>query len=157
MTATNLVSTRSSAVGRLAVAFVAAFVVAACTGKPDAPKVPLGGGRTVDSVRALEAAHGFLGPQARTALDSGNTLFRKGAYEEALGQYRAAAALAPQHAAPLFGIYMVARATHNAAMADSALAGIRVRSGSMPVEPHSFSDTALRRLHEGLGRKPSTS
>lgn len=157
MSTMHVDSTRIAALVRLAGALSAVLVMAACTGRSDPPKVPLGRGAAVDSVRALEAAHGFLGPQARTALDSGNALFRKGAYEEALGQYRAAAALAPQHAAPLFGVYMVARATNNAAMADSALAGIRVRSGSMPVVPHSFSDTALRRLHEGLGRKPSTS
>lgn len=157
MTATRFGRTRIAAVPRLAGACAAALVMAACTGRSETPRMPLGRGSAIDSVRAVEAAHGLLGPQAKMALDSGNALFRKGAYEEALGQYRAAAALAPQHAAPLFGIYMVARATNNAAMADSALAGIRVRSGSMPVVPHSFSDTALRRLHEELRRKPSTS
>jgi hypothetical protein len=150
-------STRIAAVARLAGALATSLVVAACSGKSEAPKVPLGRVAAVDSARAIEAAHGLLGPQAKMALDSGNTLFKRRAYAEALGQYRAAAALAPQHAAPLFGIYMVARATNNAAMADSALAGIRLRSGSMPVVPHSFSDTALQRLHEGLRRKPSSS
>lgn len=150
-------STRVAAIRRLAGGLAASLVLAACTGGADAPSVALGRASTADSARAMAAAHGFLGPQARAALDSGNRLFRERAYAEALGQYRAAAALAPQHAAPLFGIYMVARATDNAAMADSALAGIRLRSGSMPVVPHSFSDTALQRLHEGLRRKPATS
>jgi len=157
MSTTRIESTRIAAVARLAAALAASLVVAACSGKSEPPKVPLARGSALDSVHAVETAHGFLGPQAKAALDSGNTLFKKRSYAEALGQYRAAAALAPQHAAPLFGIYMVARATNNAAMADSALAGIRLRSGSMPVVPHSFSDTALQRLHEGLRRKPSTS
>jgi hypothetical protein len=100
------------------VALATSLVAAACSGS-GAPKVPLARG-AADSVRAVETAHGFLGPQAKEALDSGNTLFKQRAYADALGQYRAAAALAPQHAAPLFGIYMVARATNNAPMADSA-------------------------------------
>lgn len=147
---------RIDAAARLAGALATALVAAACSGRSETPKVALAR-VAADSVRAVEAAHGFLGPQAKAALDSGNALFKQRAYADALGQYRAAAALAPQHAAPLFGIYMVARATNNVPMADSALAGIRLRSGSMPVVPHSFSDTALQRLHEGLRRKPATS
>ncbi|HEY7235053.1 MAG TPA: hypothetical protein VH539_12950 [Gemmatimonadaceae bacterium] len=106
---------------------------------------------------ARQQAHALLGPAAKAALDSGNVLFRKKAYAEALGQYRAAAALAPQHSAPLFGIYMVARATNNRAMADSALDGIRRRSGPLPAGPHALPDTALRRMHEALRRKPASS
>lgn len=155
MSVMRIESTCVAAVARLAGALGASLFLAACSG--EAPKTPLGRVATVDSARAVETAHGFLGPQAKAALDSGNTLFKQRAYAGALGQYRTAAALAPQHAAPLFGIYMVARATNNTPMADSALAGIRLRSGSMPVVPHSFSDTALQRLHEGLRRKPSTS
>jgi len=108
---------------------------------------------SADSVaRAEQAAHALLGPAAKAALDSGNALFRKRDYAGALAQYRAASALAPQHAAPLFGIYMVARATNDAAMADSALAGIRLRSGPLPSAPHSLSDSALRQLHDSLRR-----
>jgi len=134
---------------------VGAAVLAACAGailacgnKQDPRRTA-----SADSVaRAEQAAHALIGPAAKAALDSGNALFRKRDYAGALAQYRAASALAPQHAAPLFGIYMVARATNDSAMADSALAGIRLRSGPLPSAPHSLSDSALRRLHDSLRR-----
>ncbi|HSJ62805.1 MAG TPA: hypothetical protein VK922_02750 [Gemmatimonadaceae bacterium] len=62
---------------------------------------------------------------ARAALDSGNRLFSAKAYAAALEQYRRAAALAPEHDAPLFGIVMVANATKDSALADSAAAAMR--------------------------------
>jgi hypothetical protein len=132
-----------------------AIVTVACTTRDEPPKVPLG--RAADSARAEQQAHALLGPAAKAALDSGNVLFRKKNYEEALAQYRAASALAPQHAAPLFGIYMVARATDKRAMADSALAQIRLRNGPLPGAPHTFSDSALRRIHDSLRRRMSSS
>ena len=128
----------------------------ACAGGNDAPKIPLSQAGVSDSSRATEAAHALLGPEARAALDSGNVLFRKQAYAEALAQYRAASTLAPQHAAPLFGIYMVARATNRPAMADSALAGIRLRNGPTTPMPHTFGDSALRRVHQNLGKKATS-
>lgn len=131
-------------------------LVLACTTKDAPPKVPLARSGIADSARAEQQAHALLGPGAKAALDSGNVLFRKKAYEQALAQYQAAAALAPQHAAPLFGIYMVARATNNTAMADSALAEIRRRNGPMPAAPHMLPDSALRRMHDSLRRHRST-
>lgn len=144
--------TRSCTVGSsvlLALAFLG------CSRGDEPPKVPLG--QIADSARARQEAHALLGPAAKAALDSGNLLFRNKAYAEALAQYRAAAELAPQHSAPLFGIYMVARATNNRAMADSALDGIRRRNGPMPAGPHALPDTALRRVHEALQKKPASS
>jgi hypothetical protein len=132
-----------------------AAIVLGCTAKDQPPRAPLG--QVADSLLARQQAHALLGPAAKAALDSGNSLFRKKAYSEALAQYRAAADLAPQHSAPLFGIYMVARATNNKAMADSALDGIRRRNGPMPAGPHDLPDTALRRMHEALRKKPATS
>jgi hypothetical protein len=130
----------------------AAFVMVSCTGQ-DAPKIPLAQGPTLDSARTMEAAHALIGPAAKAQLDTGNVYYRKKAYAEALARYRAASALAPQHAAPLFGIYMVARATHDTAMADSALAGIRLRNGPLPSAPHSLADSALQRMHEIIRKK----
>lgn len=132
-----------------------AIVTVACTTRDEPPKVPLG--RAADSARAEQQAHALLGPAAKAALDSGNVLFRKKNYQGALAEYRAASALAPQHAAPLFGIYMVARATDNRAMADSALAQIRLRNGPLPGAPHTFSDSALRRMHDSIRRRMSSS
>ena len=135
-------------------AILIAATLLACR-KDGPPRVPLG--RIADSLVARQQAHALLGPAAKAALDSGNVLFRKKAYDEALAEYRAAAALAPQHSAPLFGMYMVARATNNKAMADSALDGIRRRNGPMPAGPHALPDTALRRMHEALRKKAASS
>lgn len=133
---------------------VAAGAALACSDRREPPKIPLAK-NVADNANAVEAAHGLIGPAAKAALDSGNVLFRHKAYAAALAQYRAASALAPQHSAPLFGIYMVARATHNPVMADSALAGIRLRSGAMTPVPHVLTDTALQRIHENFRTKPS--
>jgi Flp pilus assembly protein TadD len=140
------------ALGALAIGIVAACSRDANTGKIPLSRTSIG----ADSLRALEAAHALLGPGAKAALDRGNAFFRKSQFAEALTEYRAAAALAPQHAAPLFGIYMVGRATNNTALADSALAGIRLRGGSLSTSPHSFADTALQRIHKGLGKNSSS-
>lgn len=123
---------------RFALLAVATITVSACTTK-DVPKVDLAAKAASDSAALV------LGGSAKVALDSGNALFRAKVYDAALTQYRRAAAEAPQHAAPLFGIYMVARATNNKTMADSAMAGIRARNA---VPPHDLPDSAeLRKIH----------
>jgi len=134
---------------------VAAVTTVACTVKQDAPKKALAQGSLADSARAVAAAHALIGPAAKATLDSGNALYRKKAYVEALAQYRAASTLAPQHAAPLFGIYMVARATNNLTMADSALAGIRLRNGPMAPAPHALSNSVVQRAQAILRKKSS--
>ncbi len=127
------------------------FVAAACKGGA-APKVPLAAAAATDSTAQLVAsAHALIGPEAKAALDSGNALYRRQQYAQALVEYRLASDRAPQHAAPLFGIYMVARATNNLALADSAMVGIRMRNGPLPAAsvsspPHSMSDSALKLL-----------
>jgi hypothetical protein len=62
-------------------------------------------------------------------LDSGNVAFRMRAYPEALRYYRAAAADVPNHPAPWYGILMVAQATGNAVLMDSATQAVAMRSG----------------------------
>ena len=93
-------------------------------------------------------------PEAKAALDSGNQLFRRKAYDQALVQYRRSSELAPQHSAPLFGIHLVAVATKNKALDDSAMAGIRARTGALPGgpsgAPHGTSDSALKALREQM-------
>ena len=132
-----------------------ALVAIACTVTQEAPKIPLSQATADDSARRVAAAHAIIGPAARAALDSGNQLYRRKAYAAALARYREASALAPQHAAPYFGIYMVARATRDTAMADSALAAIRARNGPLPAAPHSVNDSVLQRIHEQIRRKAS--
>jgi hypothetical protein len=134
-----------------------ALAAAACTVREERPKIPLSKVSAADSARRVASAHALIGPAARAALDSGNELFRQKSYAAALARYRAASELAPQHAAPFFGIYMVARATHDSAMADSALAAIRVRNGPMPTTPHSVNDSVLRRIHEQFRSRAPTS
>ncbi len=131
----------------------ASAAAAACTGEK-AAKIPLAQGATLDSTKAMEAAHALLGPDAKAQLDSGNASYRSKDYPGALVHYRAASSLAPQHAAPLFGIYMVARTTRDSVMADSALAGIRLRNGPLPTAPHSLHDSTMKRMHDIIGTKP---
>ena len=137
-----------------------ALLTVACSGGNGAPKVPLAAAATDSSARAMEAAHALLGPAAKAALDSGNVLFRRKAYDQALVEYRLAAELAPQHTAPLYGIRMVAAATNNRALLDSATAGMRARNGSLPAAasgaPHSMSDSALKAFRAQMkkGAKP---
>lgn len=75
--------------------------------------------------RASDAASGDdatrLPLAVRAALDSGNTAMRAKDYTGAIVHYRVAAAGAPQHAAPWFGMHMAARALENASLADSAM------------------------------------
>ena len=138
---------------RWLVVVAAAVAPSACKVRQEAPKIPLAQAAAADSARAVAAAHGGIGPEARAMLDSGNRLFRKKDYAGALVQYRAASALEPQHAAPFFGMYMVARATHDSASADSALAAIRRRNGPMTPVPHTGNDSALQRMHEMIRKK----
>lgn len=142
--------------GRRSWMVFAAAAALGCKAEPVPPKVPLGQTAAADTTHPAPSARAEIGPEARAALDSGNALFRKKAYAGALVQYRAASALAPAHAAPLFGLYMVARATRDSAMADSVLAEIRKRNGPMTPAPHTMADTGLRRIHENVGKKPPT-
>ena len=133
-----------------------AVLAAGCTGGKEAPKVPLATARA-DSAHAAAGVQLAVGDAAATgggvtegplsapamaAIDSANALFRKKQYALALSQYRTAGVLVPQHAAPLFGVYMVAQATKDSKLADSALAEIRKRNGELPPAMHEFTDSA---------------
>jgi hypothetical protein len=85
-------------------------------------------------------------PEAvRIPLDRANGAFRAGRYDDALQGYREAAAAAPDEAAPWYGVYMVAQATKNAALADSAMAAVRARARDADLS----GDTLLTRAHDG--------
>lgn len=137
-----------------------ALATAACSGGKEAPQIPLGQARA-DSAHAAAgvqvapgaaagtvgaaaggAAEGQLPAKAQAAVDSANALFRKKQYAASLAQYRVAGAIVPQHAAPVYGIYMVAQATKDTKLADSALAEIRKRGGSALPSVHDFGDSA---------------
>ncbi|MEQ1690133.1 MAG: hypothetical protein ABMA00_02520 [Gemmatimonas sp.] len=105
---------------------VALVALTAC-GTPDADgRQPLG-------TPTNAAASGVDGrPQvplaALTALDAGNTAYRNKQFDIALARYREAATAAPQHAAPWFGLYMVASELKNTALADSAMLHVKALS-----------------------------
>jgi hypothetical protein len=96
-------------------------------------------------VRPAAPSAGGLPPEARAALDGGNAAFRAGQFEAALGHYRAAALRAPGHAAPWYGVHMAAQKLGRPALADSAMAAIRARTG----DPARWDDSAVRRAHDG--------
>jgi hypothetical protein len=132
-------------------AFALATSLNACKGK-EPPKVSLNQGGAVPggvNIGALPSAHpnvnadAGLGATARAALDSGNAAFRAKNYKVALRYYRTAAESAPAHAAPWFGIFMIAQATGNTALADSATAEVRRRT----VDPAEVTDSTLRSTH----------
>jgi len=134
-----------------------AVTLGACNKSSDADKIPLGANEKMpkDSVHAgmtaPAAAPAEVSPAAKVALDSGNALFRKKDYDKALEQYRIAAKASPDHAAPWFGINMVAGATKNKALGDSALAEIRKRNA---VEPHTGNDSgSAAAAHKKAGLK----
>lgn len=115
------------------------LIVGACERQtpPDrgAPRQDLAAKAAADSIALA------LSPAAKAQLDSGNVRFRSKDFAGALRYYRRAAQESPAHAAPLFGIYMVGRATADTALADSAMAGIRARN---TVPPHDLPDSIAR-------------
>lgn len=132
-----------------------------CGGK-EPPKVSLdkGGALPVDATagampggRPSVDPDAGLGPSARAALDAGNAAFRAKNYSLALRHYRAAAASAPAQAAPWFGIYMIAQATGNKPLADSANAEVQRRTA----DPAAVTDSTLRNTHPAPKAKARTS
>lgn len=89
------------------------------------PKIPLGQANAGSTGTSGASTTGAIGGEAKTALDSGNMLFRAKAYDRALAQYRRSARLAPTELAPLLGILMVTDVTKNAKLADSTLSRMR--------------------------------
>jgi hypothetical protein len=132
-------------------AVLALVAATACSRDDGGPHIPLAKAATPPASQEA-AAHALIGPAALAMLDTGNALYRKKDYASALARYRAAAELAPQHAAPLFGIYMVAKEQKNTALADSALAEIRKRNGPLTGAPHGMSDSAIKALHDSMSR-----
>lgn len=126
----------------LAVAVAAAL---ACgEGKELAPKTPL---PELTAQRGEGLTAGFAGAmstEARVALDSGNALYRAKKYADALAQYRIAAQRAPEDQAPYFGIYMVAGATGNKRLGDTAKAALRARGMVPPEGPHVRADSVRK-------------
>lgn len=109
----------------------------------DAPKMPLRGANATANGASGAAMLPTITGEAKTALDSGNTLFRAKAYDGALGQYRLSARLAPNELAPLLGILMVADATKDTRLGDSTLRRMRA------LDP-AAADSATARSHADI-------
>lgn len=127
----------------------ALFLLGACSGKkPDAapPAAPA-------SAVAPGAAGAGIAPTStdaeRRVLDSANIMFRAKNYAAALAGYRRAAAVAPEDIAPWFGVYMVAAATKDKPLAESAMKEMKARGGA-PGE----GDTTTLKAHQGA--KPTS-
>jgi hypothetical protein len=121
----------------------------ACAGENGA-RVPLS---RADTTANLPEGHPPLGAgggalpglsvAARASLDSANAAYRAKNFDLALRHYRAAARTAPTHASPWFGILMVAQATNNSALADSARKEVQKRTGA----GGGAADSMLRGVH----------
>lgn len=137
--------------GTRAVMIVAVLAAAACRG-PEAKKQPLGAGpMTGDPAAEAANPHRALSPEAKAALDSGNALFRAKNFPLALAQYRLAAKLAPEHAAPFFGIYMVAKKLNDQKLADSAM--VQVNAHADNAAPM-FNDSLMKKAHTDAKAAP---
>ncbi len=126
-------------------------LAAACSKGDAAPKTPIGGAPAAaaasgPSTGAAPVANP-LPAEARVPLDEANALFRQHQYAEALAKYRAAVALAPKHPAPWYGVYMAAQQLKNQPLADSALAAVKAGATDAP----EMADSGLAKLHEKAG------
>ncbi len=132
-----------------ALPFLFVAITACSSDTPDASKKPLGEFSANQGGNApLRELPPGLNAVAAARLDSGNVAFRVKQYDVALRYYRGAAEAVPNHAAPWYGMYMVAQATKNTALADSALKAVAIRNGggelldTASVKNHKSSDAA---------------
>lgn len=138
-----------SLVRRCTLPLLAALLVLGCSGKDEAPMIPLDQA-TATGVSPHGTVPSITG-DAKVALDSGNKLYTAKSYALALEQYRRAAALAPEAEAPVFGMLMVAGVTNNAALTDSATKLLRALNGSAGA---GVTDSALADVHAGVTMPP---
>lgn len=96
----------------LALALLLAAGAGACGGGEEAP---------ADGSAAEAEPRRDLPPGLAARVDSGNSAYRAGDYQEARRHFREAVDLAPGSATAWFGVHMAERALGNDAAADSAL------------------------------------
>ncbi|MCR4341019.1 MAG: hypothetical protein NUW01_14150 [Gemmatimonadaceae bacterium] len=141
-----------SPVRRFTLPLLAALLVLGCSGKEEAPMIPLD-----QAASPGLSPHGTVPTitgEAKVALDSGNTLYSAKSYALALAQYRRAAALAPEAEAPLFGMLMVANVTNDAVLTDNATKLLRALNDSAGAD--STTADELVDIHSRI-RTPSPS
>ena len=146
---------RSLAVSRLGFCVAAAITIGGCSGSNrEAPKIPLDQIQRESMGASGATTPGAMGGEAKTALDSGNILFRAKAYDRALVQYRRSAELGPTESAPLLGILMVADVTKNTKLADSTLARMRVLNPGAADSSAAASQAEILNIHSGAKKAP---
>jgi hypothetical protein len=124
------IRSRIPGVSLLAAGVVAVGALSACSQSDTAERQPLGTSAEASSSAGADGEES--GPKlplaAMTALDAGNTAYRAKQFDAAIVRYREAAAAAPDHAAPWFGLYMAANEVKNTALADSAMRRVKALS-----------------------------
>jgi tetratricopeptide (TPR) repeat protein len=100
----------------------------ACNGNDTQNRQTLGAVGSDTADMQARAAESKLPLPAIAALDAGNAAYRAKNMEQAIAHYREATAIAPDHVAPWYGIFMAASEMKNSALADSAMARVRVLS-----------------------------
>jgi hypothetical protein len=143
----------SLTVSRLGFCFAAAVTIWGCGGS-EAPRIPLDQANPGSIGTSGAATPGPLAGEAKTALDSGNVLFRAKAYDRALVQYRRSARLAPTQLAPLLGILMVTDVTKNAKLADSTLSRIRELNPAAADSAAAMSHAEILDAHSRARKAP---
>ncbi len=123
---------------RLASCALVLVGLTACKREAQQGRAPIGDAGAVAS-SASGASNAKLSPEAKTLLDEGNVAYRAKQMGDALVKYRQAAIAAPEHAAPWFGIYMVANEMKNTALADSAMAHVK----SLSADPAALNAHAI--------------
>lgn len=118
---------RLAVVPLLAAGALAAGLLSAC-GASDSTRRETSGASSDAAGVAGEGSGPKLPLAAMTALDAGNTAYRAKQFDAAIASYRTAAAAAPEHAAPWFGLYMAANELKNTALADSAMQRVKALS-----------------------------
>jgi hypothetical protein len=106
----------------------ACALTSACSKSDNAGRVALGTSAPAASPARSDASGPKLPLAAMAALDAGNAAYRSKQFSAAIVKYREAAAAAPEHAAPWFGLYMAANETKNSALADSAMQRVKALS-----------------------------
>ncbi|HEX9083942.1 MAG TPA: hypothetical protein VF836_04315 [Gemmatimonadaceae bacterium] len=143
------------AVSSLCLWLTAAATIWGCGGSNrEAPKIPLDHGNPASTVKGGLTTPSGIGGEAKTALDSGNLLFRAKAYDRALVQYRRSGTLAPNALAPLFGILMVTDVTKDARLADSARSRMRELDPAAADSSAAMSHAQIVHAHSHAPKAP---
>jgi hypothetical protein len=143
---------RALRVSHLGFYLAAAVTISGCGG--EAPKIPLDQANSGSIGSGGTATSGAIGGDAKTALDSGNILFRAKAYDRALAEYRRSSRLAPTELAPLLGILMVTDVTKNAKLADSTLSRIRELNPAAADSSAAMSHAEILKAHSRARKVP---